>query len=209
MFKGSDSLFDVNFQVLGIGAGDLVIGKIARLFELKGHDDLLAIAPALVRKFPRVRFLLIGDGAWRGRLEQKARSLGLEKQVVFAGLVPPREVCRYVGIMDLLVHLSLREGLARALPQALAAGKPVVAYDCDGAGEVCLDGQTGFLIPPAAQGLLSQRLGQLLEDAALRRELGRRGQKMVLEFFPKQKMVDDLERLYHELAATHPPIKRS
>ena len=50
--------------------------------------------------------------------------------------------------MDALVHLSLREGLPRALPQALAAGKPVVAYDCDGAQEVCLDNETGFLVPP-------------------------------------------------------------
>ena len=49
--------------------------------------------------------------------------------------------------MDALVHLSLREGLPRALPQALAAGKPVVAYDCDGAREVCRDGESGFLVP--------------------------------------------------------------
>ena len=50
--------------------------------------------------------------------------------------------------MDALVHLSLREGLPRALPQALAAGKPVIAYDCDGAREVCLEDETGFLVPP-------------------------------------------------------------
>ena len=68
---------------------------------------------------------------------------------IFTGLVPPAEVPRYVGIMDALAHLSLREGLPRALPQALAAAKPVVAYDCDGAGEVCLEDETGFLVRPA------------------------------------------------------------
>ena len=56
---------------------------------------------------------------------------------IFAGLVPPTEVPKFVGIMEVLVHLSLREGLPRALPQALAAAKPVIAYDCDGAREVC------------------------------------------------------------------------
>ncbi len=58
---------------------------------------------------------------------------------MFTGLVPPSAVPSLVGIMDLLVHLSLREGLPRALPQALAAGRPVAAYDADGAKEVCVD----------------------------------------------------------------------
>ena len=65
--------------------------------------------------------------------------------------------------MDALVHLSLREGLPRALPQALAAAKPVVAYDCDGASEVCLDGQTGFLVQPGDLTGLKNRLLQLAE----------------------------------------------
>ncbi|HEX5398330.1 MAG TPA: glycosyltransferase, partial [Verrucomicrobiae bacterium] len=119
---------------LGIAPGDFVIGKIARLFKLKGHDDLFAVAPELVRQNPGIKFLLVGGGEWRGRFEALAKSLGLERQFIFAGLVPPVDVPRYVGVMDMLVHLSLREGLPRALPQALAAGKPVIAYDCDGAG---------------------------------------------------------------------------
>jgi glycosyltransferase involved in cell wall biosynthesis len=175
---------------------------------LKGHDDLLAVAPGLARQFPGLRFLLVGDGPWRERLEKKARTAGLEKNFIFAGLAPPDEVCRYVGIMDVLAHLSLREGLPRALPQALAAGKPVVAYDCDGAGEVCLDGQTGFLVPPSDLDLLAKQLGRLLADAPLRRELGLRGRKMALDLFPTEKMVDALENLYHELAAELPPAQR-
>ena len=106
---------------LGLAPEDIVIGKIARLFKLKGHDDLLAIAPALVEGCPRIKLLLVGDGPWHSRLEDRVRELGLRKHVVFAGLVPPTEVPRLIGIMDMLVHLSLREGLPRALPQALAA----------------------------------------------------------------------------------------
>ena len=184
---------------LGLAPDDIVIGKIARLFKLKGHDDLLAIAPALVRKCPRVKFLLVGDGPWRGRLESRARSLGLEKHVIFTGLVAPSAVPPIVGVMDLLVHLSLREGLPRALPQALAAARPVVAYDADGANEVCLENETGFLVAPGDLPGLSERLLRLAQDPALRQRLGYRGQRFVQERFGVQHMVDDLYQLYLRL----------
>src|SRR5450631_1764783 len=149
---------------LGIAPGDFVVGKVARLFKLKGHDDLFAVAPELVRRCPRIKFLLVGDGEWRGRFENLAKTLGLEKHFIFTGLVPPDEVPRYVGIMDMLVHLSLREGLPRALPQALAAGKPVVAYDCDGAREVCIENETGLLVLPGHHAHLVFRIFRLSQD---------------------------------------------
>jgi glycosyltransferase involved in cell wall biosynthesis len=162
---------------------------------------LFAVAPELVRQNPKIKFLLVGDGEWRGRFENLARTLGLEKHFIFTGLVPPAEVPRYVGIMDALVHLSLREGLPRALPQALAAAKPVVAYDCDGAREVCLDGQTGFLVQPGDLTTLKNRLLQIASDAALREKLGRSGHDFVRENFAVEKMVDAIYNLYLKLAA--------
>ncbi len=184
---------------LGIVPGDFVVGKIARLFELKGHDDLFAAAPELVRRCPQMKFLLVGDGAWRGRFEQMARDLRLQKHFIFTGLVPPSEVPRYVGVMDALVHLSRREGLPRALPQAMAAAKPVVAFDCDGAREVCLDGETGFLLKPGDLSGLSQSLERLAGDTTLRQRLGQRGQEFVKERFPTERMVEELFALYERL----------
>ena len=70
--------------------------------------------------------------------------------------------------MDIVVHASLREGLARALPQALIAGKPVVSFDVDGAREVVLDGQTGFLVPPEDVAGLASAIGRLVGDPGLR-----------------------------------------
>ena len=184
---------------LGLVPEDIVIGKIARLFKLKGHEDLFAIAPALVQKCPRIKFLLVGDGPWRGRLKSRARSLGLIKHVIFTGLVAPSAVPQIVGIMDLLAHLSLREGLPRAMPQALAAARPVVAYDADGANEVCLENETGFLVAPGDLPGLSERLLRLAQDPALRQRLGCRGRQFVQERFGVQRMVDDLHQLYQRL----------
>lgn len=185
---------------LGLAPDDIVIGKIARLFKLKGHDDLFAVAPELVRKCPRAKFLFVGDGAWRGRFEAMARTLGLQRHIIFSGLVPPAQVPSLVGIMDLVVHLSTREGLPRALPQALAAGKPVVAYDADGAREVCLENETGFLLRPGDLVGLGHRLLRLAEDAPLRERLGQSGQRFVRERFGVKTMVDDLYQLYLRLA---------
>lgn len=183
-------------EQFGIKPTDFVVGKIARMTELKGHDDLLEAAPRIIGNHPQTRFLLVGGGPWEERFGQMAREMKLEKHFIFAGLVPPTRVPALVGSMDMLVHLSTREGLPRALPQALAAGKPVAAYDCDGAGEVCIPGETGFLIRPGHQEGLIQAVSALASDAALRARLGSRGREFVRERFPVQKMVSDIFEVY-------------
>ncbi|MEJ5237750.1 MAG: glycosyltransferase family 4 protein [Limisphaera sp.] len=189
---------------LGAGPQDLLVGKVARLFKLKGHDDLLDVAPALVRKVPQLKFVFLGDGAWRGRLEARVRALGLAEHVRFVGLVPPAEIPAWMGILDVVVHLSRREGLPRALPQALAAGKPVVAYACDGAPEVCRPGETGFLVTPGDRAGLEQAILRLLQDAGLRQRLGQQGRAWVRQHFDVQTMVDALHALYVRLLGRAP-----
>ena len=186
---------------LGLEENHFVIGKIGRLFKLKGHADLLAAFAKIQPKIPHARLLFVGDGALRGEIENQIRALGLNGKVIFTGLVPPGEVARYVGIMDCLAHLSYREALSRALPQALAAGKPVVAYDFDGADEICLENETGFLIRTGDIETVAQKLLQLANDPALRKIFGQSGQKFVHENFSVEKMVDDQFNVYLKLAA--------
>jgi glycosyltransferase involved in cell wall biosynthesis len=186
---------------LGLDEDHFVIGKIARLFRLKGHADLLAAFQTILPQIPQARLLLVGDGALRNEIENQVRTLGLQGKVIFTGLVPPGEVPRYVGIMDCLAHLSSREALSRALPQALAAAKPVVAYDFDGADEVCLENETGFLVRTGDIATVAQRLLQLAGDAPLRERLGRHGQQFVRDNFTVEQMVDNLYHLYLKLAA--------
>jgi glycosyltransferase involved in cell wall biosynthesis len=188
---------------LGLEENHFVIGKIGRLFKLKGHADLLAAFAKILPQVPHARLLFVGDGALRGEIENQIRTLGLAGKVVFTGLVPPIEVARYVGIMDCLAHLSYREALSRALPQALAAGKPVMAYDFDGADEICLENETGFLIRTGDIETAAQKLLQLARDFALREKLGERGRRFVKENFSVEKMVADQYSVYQKLAAEH------
>jgi glycosyltransferase involved in cell wall biosynthesis len=187
---------------LGLEANHFVIGKIGRIFRLKGHADLLTAFAKILPQVPDARLLFVGDGALRGEIESQIRALGLTDKVIFAGLVPPGEVARYVGIMDCLAHLSYREALSRALPQALAAGKPVVAYDFDGADEVCLENETGFIVHTGDMDAAAQRLLQLANDAALREKFGRAGTAFVRENFSVEKMVDDQYLDYLKLLET-------
>ncbi|MEX0824627.1 MAG: glycosyltransferase family 4 protein [Pirellulaceae bacterium] len=181
---------------LGFQSQHIVIGKIARLFHLKGHDDMIDAALQVIRQIPDARFLLVGDGLLRPRLQQRIAELGMEHYFVFTGLVPPSRIPGLIGAMDALVHTSYREGLARALPQALIAGKPVVSYDIDGAREVVLDDRTGFLVPAGDTERLAASIIRLASDAELRRRLGKEGQGRFTEPFRHETMTRRLREIY-------------
>ena len=179
-----------------------MVGKVARLFRLKGHEFLFEAAPQIIAAVPRVKFLLVGDGAYRERYERWAHRCGMRERFIFAGLVPPSEMPGYLSLMNVLVHLSFREGLPRTLPQAMACGKPVVAFDVDGAREVCHSGQTGWLIPAGDTQALGAAVIRLLRDGALAHRMGERGRALVAEEFGEGLMVRRIAELYQRLAST-------
>ncbi len=173
-----------------------VIGKIARLFDLKGHEFLIAAAPEIIRRFPEVIFLLVGDGVLRPRLERMVEEKGLMNNFVFTGLVSPSEIPSYIELMDGLVHLSLREGLPRTAVQALAGGKPVAAFALDGTPEVVKPNETGFLCPPEDIDSVQRALLQMLEEPEESRRMGLAGRELVRRMFDWRLMVERLEDLY-------------
>lgn len=196
----SEATNDLAFRAqLGIGPKDFVIGKVARLFKLKGHEELFQVAERISQKVPTARFLFVGDGPWRERFEKLLAVHALRPRFVFTGLIPPEEIPKHIGIMNCLVHLSRREGLPRALTQALAAGKPVIAYDCDGAREVCITGRTGHLVQPGDLEALTSALLDLASGSDRRHQLGENGRNLVRERFGVDKMVDDIHALYQRL----------
>ncbi|NMA43610.1 MAG: glycosyltransferase family 4 protein [Oligosphaeraceae bacterium] len=183
---------------LGLPKDAPVIGTVARIFELKGYETLVEAAPALVAKVPNLRFLLVGDGILREKIEQRIAELELQEHFVFAGLVPPEEVCRYTALMDVLLHLSLREGLPRSAVQALASAVPVVAYPLDGTPEVVLPDMTGFLCEVENVEQIVQKTLLLLENPELRHKLGENGQRLVRQLFDWRLMADILEKEYYK-----------
>jgi len=184
---------------LGFGEADVVVGTVARLAELKGHDDLLELLPALAARHERLKYLWVGDGWRRAELAARIERMGLAGRVVMTGLVPSEQVPRYMRAMDLLVHPSYREGLPRTLPQALLCGTAVVSYDGDGAGEVCLDGETGRLAPTGDRAALGRAIESMLSDPSGRRRMAAAGRRLCEQRFDARVMVERLEALYRRL----------
>ena len=190
-------------QEFRIPSDSPVVGKVARLFPLKGHDQLMDAAPEIVRRVPNVRFFLVGDGILLEHLQSRARDYGILDNFVFAGLVDRTRIPEMISAMDIVVHTSLREGLARVLPQALAMGKPCVSFDIDGAPEVVINGQTGYLVEAFDSKDLADRIVELLEDGDLRSRFGRSGRLHVDPNFRAEKMVADISEVYQMLLKRH------
>jgi glycosyltransferase involved in cell wall biosynthesis len=108
-----------------------------------------------------------------------------------------------ISAMDIVVHTSLREGLARVLPQSLAMGKPCVSFDIDGAPEVVIDDYTGYLVKPFDSAGLADRIARLLQDDKLRQTMGENGRRHVDPNFRSEKMVADISDVYKMLLTKH------
>lgn len=192
-------------QSLGFSSDHVVVGKVARLFHLKGHPHLIRSAKQVIERFPEVRFLLVGDGILREAYQREIDSMGMTDYFRFTGLVAPDRIPSLMGAMDVLVHASLREGLARTLPQALIAGKPVISFDVDGAREVCITNETGILVPPRDELLLSEAMLRLVGDSSLRDRLGREGRLRCIDRFRHQEMTRQIRALYQRVLAANRP----
>ena len=189
---------------LGINDSHVVVGKIARLFNLKGHEYLIEAAPKIVKQVPNVRFLFVGDGILQQQFKNRIAELGLTENFIFAGLVPPDQVTNYIHAMDVVAHTSVWEGLARVLPQALICGKPVVSYDIDGAPEVCINDETGYLVPSRSIDELATAIVRLTADSELRTRLGANGRERFTAQFRHEYMTERIREVYSNVLAAVP-----
>jgi glycosyltransferase involved in cell wall biosynthesis len=165
---------------------------------LKGHDYIIESAKELSKRFDNCFWLFVGDGNLSDSYKQQVRELGLSDRIKFTGLLPPSEIPLAIQSSDILVHCSLREGLARTLPQAMLCGKPAISFDVDGAREV-VNNNTGRLIEPKNIEQLIEACAELIEDENLRKRLGDRGKESVKTKFAPETMVDTIEAVYKKL----------
>jgi glycosyltransferase involved in cell wall biosynthesis len=182
----------------GIDEDAVVLVTIARLFMLKGHEYIVESARELSKRFENCIWLYVGDGNLSDVIKEQALRFEVAERIKFAGLLPPSEIPLAIQSSDILVHCSLREGLARALPQAMLCGRPAISFDVDGAREV-VNENTGRLIEPKNVEQLTGACAELIEDKNLRERLGEQGRESVKKKFAPETMVDTIEEVYRKL----------
>jgi len=183
-------------SAMGLSTEDVLFTQVSRLAELKGHQYILEAAERL--DDPRIHFCFVGDGHYRRRIEADIARRGLQRRLHLTGLLPPAQIPAILHASDALVHCSLREGLARALPQAMLAGLPVISFDVDGAREV-VSPSTGILLAPRDVAGLAAAIRTLAGSADLRRRLGQAGRELCRTMFDHRRMVQQIEALYRHL----------
>jgi len=183
---------------LGIPPTGKVVGMVACLKPQKNPVDFARLAALVAPEVPEAHFVLAGDGALRPQVEEAVRTLGLTERFHLLGW--RRDVEEIIPSLDVLVLTSLWEGLPRVFPQAMAAGRPVVAYRVDGAPEAVVDGVNGYLVDPGDFRRAASRVIGLLRDRAAAEAMGRAGRMEVSEF-DADLMVRKQEDLYERLWA--------
>jgi glycosyltransferase involved in cell wall biosynthesis len=147
---------------LGLDGAPLLL-SVGHLIERKGHHLAIEALPLLLQDCPQARLAIVGEGAERERLKALARSLGVEAQVHFAGVVPNEQLLRWYSAADALILASSREGWANVLLEAMACGTPVVATRIWGTPEVVAPESGGVLFEPREASALAAAVRQLLQ----------------------------------------------
>jgi glycosyltransferase involved in cell wall biosynthesis len=192
-----------------LGLGDApVAGCVARMVPGRGHDALLRATAALRTRLPALRVVLVGRGEGRPALEARVRELGLERTVVFAGY-RGADLPAVLAALDCAVLLGAgSEESCRAVLEAMAAGRPVVAARVGALPETVVDGETGWLVDPAPAAVAAG-LERLLRDRAQARRMGEAGRRRVETLFSSERRAERVEAVYEQvLAGLHAPAGR-
>lgn len=187
---------------LGLAADALVVGVVAHLSAKKGHQWFLDAVAPLLKTYPALQVLFLGEGPELEALQNQVESLGIAGRVTFGGYY--LNVVPAMGAIDILVLPALsKEGFGRVLVEAGALGKPVIGTDVGGINEVILSGENGFVIEAAHAEQLQNSLKTLIEDADLRARMGAAGRARALCEFSEEHMIEQTEWVYRELIAEH------
>ncbi|HMH18130.1 MAG TPA: glycosyltransferase family 4 protein [Burkholderiales bacterium] len=194
-------------SALGFSDADFVIGILALLRPEKKHLQLVEAVAALRKMGIPARALMIGDGVMRPAIEARARSLGLERDIVITGL--QQEVRPYIVACDAVALCSdAVETFSLAALEAMALGRPVVHSHIGGAAEMIQPGENGFLFPVGDTEALVDRLARL-SGRADRERMGRKARETVETRFSERAMVDRYERLLLDLCRTSLPAEEA
>jgi len=199
---------------IGATARDVVVGIVGRLTDIKNHKLFLEAIATLKELSPQserpVRFVIIGDGASRRLLETKSNSLGLDKDVVFAGNRKDPE--NFYPALDIVALTSKNEGTPLTLIEAMANARAVIATAVGGVIDLLGDAvsrdenasyvicQRGISVPPDQPRAFAAGLLRIISDAELRQKLGQRGLQFVAQNHSRERLLDDMRELYGQFS---------
>jgi glycosyltransferase involved in cell wall biosynthesis len=178
---------------LGIPEGAFVVGAVGRLTTIKGPRVLLDAARQVIDRYPETVFVYLGAGELLEELQEQAAALEIEANVRFVGWQP--DVASIMSTFDLFAFPSINEGMGKALVEAMAAGKPVVASNIGGIRDLVIHGKNGFLVPAGDSAGLASKIIFLMENPSTASEMGKRGRDLALEFSSRA-MVEKIDALY-------------
>jgi glycosyltransferase involved in cell wall biosynthesis len=188
---------------LGVAGDAELVLCIARMAERKGIPDLIAAFAMLAAKRPKIELVFLGAGPHRARFEALAGSQGVSSRVHFAG--QRDDVADVLAASDVLALLSSREGVPRAVMEAMAARVPVVATDVVGTRAVVSDGETGLLVPFAAPAAASGAIARVLDDDELRRRLTAQAHAVLMRDWRQDQVVERMTMGYRQLLGAVQP----
>jgi glycosyltransferase involved in cell wall biosynthesis len=183
-------------EELAIDRSKVNLACVGQLYPPKGIHYLLQALSLLVPDFPDLRLYIIGHHVideyqgYQAELQQYISKNRLEPYVTFTGW--RSDVLEVVSLMDILVHPSLSEGFGRAVLEAMALGRAVVASKVGGLREILSDGENGFLVDPGDVQGLAEKISRLLRDKSLRETFGQASRKKV---FAEYLVADKVARL--------------
>jgi glycosyltransferase involved in cell wall biosynthesis/peptidoglycan/xylan/chitin deacetylase (PgdA/CDA1 family) len=186
-------------EELGLGADVPVVGMVGSVRPVKDYETLVRAARFVLDRVPKTTFLAIGreEGTEGQRLRALAAKLGVAGNIRWVGSID--NPVAILPLVDVGVLCSRAEGLSNTLIEYGAAGIPAVATNVGGNSEVVIEGETGFLVPPASPERLAERLVQLLLNPDLRRELGERAKVRTALTFDEDRVLESYTSFYRSL----------
>lgn len=186
-----------------VPSGAPVIGIVGNIKYWKGQETVIRAAHRLKPSFPDLRCFLVGavgESEYKARLDGLVGELGLQATVIFTGF--QRRPTDLVALFDVCVHASVEpEPFGLVLLEAMGKGKPLIATNIGAPREIVMEGQTGFLTPPADDVALAKRLELLLRDPKLRNDMGARGRERFLARYTADRNVERIQSLYDDVYA--------
>lgn len=182
---------------LGLRPDQIAVGQVSKLWEGKGHEDIIDACPIIFEEVPDLKIFFVGDGPIRKKLEEIVYKNGLQGRIVFLGHCD--NIAEVTSALDIAVLASHFEGMGRVLLEAMAAGLPIVATRVGGIPDLVVDQETGFLVEPHNPEQLAQSILRLASDLELRKRMGNSGRQRVDSRFSATTMLKQIDSVYQEV----------